>query len=58
MEADVTLMELLEGLYDPRAPKGKRHPSLPCSLDALTRIVDGLPRCPLHPRRRPSILAR
>jgi len=26
MEADITLMELLEGLPDPRAARGKRHP--------------------------------
>src|SRR5271166_2435500 len=26
MEADITLMELLEGLHDPRAARGKRHP--------------------------------
>lgn len=31
MEADLSLMELLEGLHDPRRPQGKRHP-LPALL--------------------------
>jgi hypothetical protein len=26
MDAPITLMELLEGVYDPRCAKGKRHP--------------------------------
>jgi hypothetical protein len=42
MEADVTLMELLEGLHDPRAARGKRHP-LPALLAlAVVALLAGL----------------
>jgi DDE_Tnp_1-associated/Transposase DDE domain len=42
MEADVTLMELLEGLHDPRAAKGKRHP-LPALLTlAVVAMLAGM----------------
>src|SRR5437660_590632 len=42
METDVTLMELLEGLYDPRAAKGKRHP-LPALLTlAVVAMLAGM----------------
>jgi hypothetical protein len=42
MEADATLMELLEGLHDPRAAKGKRHP-LPALLGlAVVAMLAGM----------------
>ena len=42
METAVTLMELLEGLYDPRAAKGKRHP-LPALLTlAVVAMLAGM----------------
>jgi hypothetical protein len=42
MEADVSLMELLEGLHDPRAAKGKRHP-LPALLTlAVVAMLAGM----------------
>jgi len=42
MEADVSLMELLEGLPDPRAAKGKRHP-LPALLTlAIVAMLAGM----------------
>ena len=42
MEADVTLMELLEGLHDPRAARGKRHP-LPALLGlAVVALLAGM----------------
>jgi DDE_Tnp_1-associated/Transposase DDE domain len=42
MEADVTLMELLEGLHDPRAARGKRHP-LPALLGlAVVAMLAGM----------------
>jgi hypothetical protein len=42
MEADVTLMELLEGLEDPRRPQGKRHP-LPALLGlAVVAMLAGM----------------
>lgn len=42
MEADVTLMELLEGLHDPRSARGKRHP-LPALLAlAVVALLAGM----------------
>ena len=42
MEANTTLMELLEGLHDPRAAKGKRHP-LPALLAlAVVAMLAGM----------------
>ena len=42
MEADVTLMELLEALEDPRRPQGKRHP-LPALLGlAVVAMLAGM----------------
>ena len=42
MEADTTLMELLEGLHDPCAAKGKRHP-LPALLAlAVVAMLAGM----------------
>jgi DDE_Tnp_1-associated/Transposase DDE domain len=42
MEADVTLMELLEGLHDPRSARGKRHP-LPALLAlAVVAMLAGM----------------
>ena len=42
MEADITLMELLEGLHDPRAARGKRHP-LPALLSlAVVAMLAGM----------------
>lgn len=42
MEADVSLMELLEGLHDPRSARGKRHP-LPALLAlAVVAMLAGL----------------
>ena len=42
MEADITLMELLEGLEDPRRPQGKRHP-LPALLGlAVVAMLAGM----------------
>ena len=42
MEADITLMELLEGLQDPRAARGKRHP-LPALLSlAVVAMLAGM----------------
>jgi hypothetical protein len=42
MEADVTLMELLEGLHDPRSARGKRHP-LPALLGlAVVAMLAGM----------------
>src|SRR6516162_2917519 len=42
MEADVSLMELLEGLHDPRSARGKRHP-LPALLTlAVVALLAGL----------------
>src|SRR5262249_35101869 len=42
MEADVTLMELLEGLPDPRSARGKRHP-LPALLGlAVVAMLAGM----------------
>ena len=42
MEADITLMELLEGLKDPRRPQGKRHP-LPALLGlAVVAMLAGM----------------
>jgi len=42
MEADVTLMELLEGLEDSRRPQGKRHP-LPALLGlAVVAMLAGM----------------
>src|SRR5438270_4855833 len=42
MEADVTLMELLGGLEDPRRPQGKRHP-LPALLSlAVVAMLAGM----------------
>jgi hypothetical protein len=42
MEADTTLMELLEGLDDPRAARGKRHP-LPALLGlAVVAMLAGM----------------
>jgi hypothetical protein len=42
MEADMTLMELLEGLKDPRRPQGKRHP-LPALLGlAVVAMLAGM----------------
>ena len=43
MEADITLMELLEGLHDLRTARGKRHP-LPALLSlaaAVSRWICG-----------------
>ena len=42
MEADVSLMELLEGLHDPRSARGKRHP-LPALLTlAVVALLAGM----------------
>jgi len=42
MEADVSLMELLEGLHDPRSARGKRHP-LPALLAlAVVGMLSGM----------------
>jgi hypothetical protein len=42
MEADTTLMELLEGLHDPRRAQGKRHP-LPALLGlAVVAMLAGM----------------
>jgi hypothetical protein len=42
MEADVTLLELLEGLHDPRSAQGKRHP-LPAWLAlAVVALLAGM----------------
>ena len=42
MEAPVSLMELLEGLHDPRRPQGKRHP-LPALLGlAVVAMLAGM----------------
>ena len=42
MEACISLMELLEGLHDPRHAKGKRHP-LPASLGlAVVAMLAGM----------------
>src|SRR3954452_8804577 len=42
MEADMTLMELLGGLEDPRRPQGKRHP-LPALLSlAVVAMLAGM----------------
>ena len=42
MEADITLMELLEGLHDPRTARGKRH-SLPALLSlAVVAMLAGM----------------
>ena len=42
MEADVSLMELLEGLDDPRSARGKRHP-LPALLAlAVVALLAGM----------------
>jgi hypothetical protein len=42
MEADISLMELLEGLKDPRAARGKRHP-LPALLGlAVVAMLAGM----------------
>src|SRR5262249_61764929 len=42
MEADITLMELLEGLHDPRSARGKRHP-LPALLGlAVVALLAGM----------------
>jgi DDE_Tnp_1-associated/Transposase DDE domain len=42
MEADMTLMELLEGLHDPRSARGKRHP-LPALLAlAVVAMLAGM----------------
>jgi len=42
MEADVTLMELLEALHDPRSARGKRHP-LPALLGlAVVAMLAGM----------------
>jgi DDE_Tnp_1-associated/Transposase DDE domain len=42
MEADISLMELLEGLHDPRAARGKRHP-LPALLAlAVVSMLAGM----------------
>jgi hypothetical protein len=42
MEADATLMELLEGLHDPRSARGKRHP-LPALLGlAVVAMLAGM----------------
>jgi hypothetical protein len=42
MEADATLMELLEGLHDPRSARGKRHP-LPALLAlAVVAMLAGM----------------
>jgi predicted restriction endonuclease len=42
MEADVILMELLEGLKDPCRPQGKRHP-LPALLGlAVVAMLAGM----------------
>jgi DDE_Tnp_1-associated/Transposase DDE domain len=42
MEADASLMELLEGLHDPRAARGKRHP-LPALLGlAVVAMLAGM----------------
>jgi predicted transposase YbfD/YdcC len=42
MEADITLMELLDGLHDPRRPQGKRHP-LPALLGlAVVAMLAGM----------------
>jgi hypothetical protein len=42
MEADISLMELLEGLHDPRSAKGRRHP-LPALLAlAVVAMLAGM----------------
>ena len=42
MEADISLMELLEGLHDPRAARGRRHP-LPALLAlAVVAMLAGM----------------
>ena len=42
MEAAVSLVELLEGLHDPRAARGKRHP-LPALLSlAVVAMLAGM----------------
>ena len=42
MEAHVSLMELLEGLHDPRRAQGKRHP-LPALLAlAVVAMLAGM----------------
>jgi hypothetical protein len=42
MEADVTLMELLEGLHDPRAARGKRHPLVALLTLAVVAMLAGM----------------
>jgi hypothetical protein len=42
MEADRSLMELLEGLHDPRSPRGKRHPLSALLALAVVAMLAGL----------------
>jgi hypothetical protein len=42
MEADMTLMELLEGLDDPRAARGKRHPLPALMALAVVGMLAGM----------------
>ena len=42
MEADITLMELLEGLHDPRAARGKRHPLSALLSLAVVAMLAGM----------------
>ena len=42
MEADITLMELLEGLPDPRAARGKRHPLSALLSLAVVAMLAGM----------------
>ena len=45
MEAELSLMELLEGLHDPRRAEGKRHP-LPAPLAlAVVAMLAGMASC-------------
>jgi hypothetical protein len=42
MESDVTLMELLEGLHDPRSARGKRHPLSALLALAVVALLAGI----------------
>src|SRR5262245_18594951 len=42
MEADVTLMQLLEGIRDPRAARGKRHPLSALLALAVVGMLAGM----------------
>jgi DDE_Tnp_1-associated/Transposase DDE domain len=42
MEADISLMELLEGLHDPRAARGKRHPLPALLTSAVVAMLAGM----------------